>query len=212
MTIFCFIEKFVKKPKLQLLIVTSVWLVNILSWGYDHELKLGMVFSQYFLVFMTGVWINKFNVYEKATSGKTALVAIPFVFLFSVDISSVFTGSNVIETVGYLFYFNGRSIVLSLGTVLVVLFVFRKLRVSCNRFVESIAKTSIIIYFMEPFLSFVIRNYVFGQPAIYFADCTTFCVYQLVRAGVLFAALPLVVSLINRWVVMKGVREQKQCI
>jgi hypothetical protein len=208
MILFCVTEKYLKSSKLQLLVVIAVWAVTVLAWGYDLDLKLGMCFSQYFLVFMTGVWINKLKLYEKATNFKTALAAIPFVVLFSVDISNIFTCSNILETVKYLIYFNGRSIVLSLSAIFVVLFVFRKLDVSRNRFVEAIAKTSIVIYLMEPILSYMIRMYVFGQPAVYLSDGATFYIYQLLRAGTLFVVLPLAVSLIKKRKTMKTVEPQ----
>ena len=198
MLIFCVTEKYVKKPKLQILIILATWLCAILAWGYDTNLRLGMVFTQYFLVFMAGVWLNKFKMYEKVTQVKATLVAVPVAAVSLLDFSGIFTLGNVTETVEYLLYFNGRSIAFSLCTIFLVLIVLRKINVSRNRFVELTVATSILIYFMEPFVSYMIRNYVFGQPAIYYASGLEFYVYQALRIAVLFLMLPAAVKLFRK--------------
>ncbi|MFA5364178.1 MAG: acyltransferase family protein [Candidatus Bathyarchaeia archaeon] len=198
MFIFCIIEKYVHNPKLQILIATSVWFYNILAWSIDTDLKFGLVFTQYFLVFMAGVWLNKFGTYEKVMNIKTAVVTIPVAAFFVVNLSGLFTCSNTIETVKYLLYYNGRSILFSISTVFLALLVLKKLNISRNRFGELIALSSILIYFMEPFFSYMVRLYIFGQPTIYFANGTEFFIYQIIRVVILFLILPLAVYAIKK--------------
>ena len=50
---------------------------------------------------------------------------------------------------------------------------------------------SVIIYLVEPFISYVLLNYVFGQTAIVFADGALFYLYQVTRVVVLLGLLPL---------------------
>ncbi len=87
MIIFCFIEKYVPNPKLQFLLVSSLWFLTILSWVIDFSLKLGQVFSQYFLIFIAGFWLNKFSIYQRVTRLRVGLVMVPLVALFTIDLS-----------------------------------------------------------------------------------------------------------------------------
>ena len=72
------------------------------------------------------------------------------------------------------------------------------MKIPRNRFVEWIATTSIFIYFLDPFFSYTISNYVFGQPIIYFAAGAEFWLYILVRIAVLFLVLPFVVKAVYK--------------
>jgi len=198
MVLFSFVEKYVKNPKLQVLLVSSLWFCTILAWAYDTAMKFGQVFSQYFLVFMVGFWLNKFGKYEKVTRFRTALVMVPLVALFSLDLSHFFSLDTTTEALKYLIYSNGRSIIFSLSAVLLVLLVLRKMKIPRNRFVERIATISILIYFMDPFFSYLISNYVFWQPVIYFAAGEEFYLYIIVRITVLFLILPLAVKVVNK--------------
>jgi fucose 4-O-acetylase-like acetyltransferase len=197
MFLFCFIEKYVQKPKLQIFISILMWFCSILTWTYGIDLKFGMVFTQYFLIFMAGSWLNKYGTYEKIMNYKTAAITVPVALFFSMNLSGFITCSNTIETIKYLLYYNGRSILFSVSTVFLALLVFRKLNISNNRFSELIASSSIFIYFLEPFFSYIIRLFIFGQPAIYFTDGTTFYVYLIIRIIALFLVLPLAVYAIR---------------
>jgi hypothetical protein len=138
-------------------------------------MKLGQVFSQYVIVFMIEVWFNEFKIYERVMNFKVAYVAVPLVALSLPNLSTnLFTYNNATETLKFLVYSNGRSIVLSLSAILLVLLLLRKLVVPRNRFVELIAATSVLIYLMEPFCSYMPRSYVFGELAIYFASGAEF--------------------------------------
>ena len=198
MGLFCFVEKYVTNSKLQVLLVSALWFCTILAWVYDTELKLGQVFSQYFLVFMVGFWINKFDMYEKVTRFRAASVMVPIVVLFSLDLSTFFTLDTTTEALKYLLYSNGRSIIFSLSAVLLVLLILRRMKIPRNRFVEWIATISILIYFMDPFFGYTISNYIFGQPVIYFAAGAEFWFYILVRIAVLFLVLPFAMKVVNK--------------
>jgi len=200
MLIFCFLEKYVKNVKIQVLIVSFLWFATILAWVYDASMKPGQLFSQYFLVFMIGVWLNKLGMYEKVMNFKTAVVMVPLVALFALDFSSLFTFNNATETLKALLYSNGRSIILSVSAILLVLLLLRKKRFPRNRFVELLAATSIFIYLMDPFFSFILSDYVFGQPTVYFADGAAFYLYQIARIFILFALLPPLVKAIRSYI------------
>ncbi|MBN1245248.1 acyltransferase [Candidatus Bathyarchaeota archaeon] len=194
MLIFCLIKKYVKNIKIQVSLFSILWFCSILAWVFDTPMKLGQVFSQYFLVFMIGTWFNEFKMYAKVMDFKAAYVAVPLVALFLPNFSNLFTANNATGALEFLVYSHGRSIVLSLSAILLVLLLLRKLVVPRNRFVELIAATSVLIYLMEPFCSYLLRSYVFGQTTIYFASGTEFYLYQITRIAVLLILLPLAVK------------------
>ena len=162
-------------------------------------MKLGQVFSQYFLVFIIGVWFNEFKMYERAINFKTAFVMFPLVAFFSLNFSNLFTFNNATEALKSLLYSNGRSVVLSLSAILLVLILLRKLKAPRNRFVELVATTSVLIYLIEPFASYMLRTTVFGQLTIYFAAGAEFYLYQITRIAALLVLLPLVVKAIKNY-------------
>ena len=198
MIIFCLVEKYVPNPKWQVLLISSLWFFTIFSWVVDSTLKLGQVFSQYFLIFIVGFWLNKFSIYEKVTKLRIGLIMVPLVALFTIDLSNFFNFNTTTEALKYLLYSNGRSIIFSLSTVLLVLIILRRLNVPNNRFVKWIATISILIYFIDPFFNYLISNYVFGQPVIYFAVGLEFWFYILFRIGALFVMLPITVKVFKK--------------
>jgi hypothetical protein len=199
MFIFCVLEKYVKSAKYQVLIVSFLWFCTILAWVFNVPMKLGKNFSQYLLVFTIGFWLSKLRIYEKVMRFRTAYVAVPLVALFSIDLSGLFNENTAIETLMSLLYSNARSIVLSLSVILLVLLFLRKIKIPKNRYVELIAETSIFIYLSEPFFSYGLRRYVFGQPIIYFASGADFYLYVIMRGAILFVLLPLVYKVIKNW-------------
>ncbi|MCW4054587.1 MAG: acyltransferase [Candidatus Bathyarchaeota archaeon] len=200
MLIFCFLEKYVKNVKIQVLLVSVLWFATILAWVYNASMKPGQLFSQYFLIFMIGVWLSKLRIYEKVLNFKTAVVTVSLLVLFVLDFSSFFTFNNATETLKALIYSNGRSMILSLSAILLVLLFLRKMRLPRNRFVELIATTSIFIYLLDPFFGFLVSNYVFGQPTVYFADAATFYLYQIARILFAFVLLPPIAKAIRSFV------------
>jgi peptidoglycan/LPS O-acetylase OafA/YrhL len=198
MIIFCFIEKYVPNSKWQVLLVSSLWLLTIFLWVVDFSLKLGQVFSQYFLVFIVGFWLNKFSMYQKVTRLRIGLVMIPLVALFTIDLSNFFNFNTATEALKYLLYSNGRSIIFSLSAVLLVLIILRKLNIPNNRFVKWVATISILIYFMDPLFNYLISNYVFRQPIIYFSAGLDFWIYILFRIVALFVIFPFTLKAINK--------------
>lgn len=200
MLIFCLLEKYVKNVKVQVLTVLIVWFLTLLAWVFNTELKLGLLFTQYFLVFMIGVWLNRLKMYEKVMNFRTAFVTVPLVVLFSFDFSNLFNFNNAADTLEALLYSNGRSIILTLSAVLLVLLVMRKSRFPRNRFIESVAATSIFIYLLDPFIAYLVSNYVFGQPTMYLAAGIDFYLYQIARIFILLALLPLVVNAIRNYI------------
>jgi hypothetical protein len=200
MLIFCLLEKYVKNLKVQVLFVLLLWFFTLLAWVFDTELKLGLLFSQYFLVFMIGVWLNKLGLYEKVMGVKTALVTVPLIALFALDLSNLFTFDNATETLKAILYSNGRSIILSLSAVLLVLLLLRKLKFPRNRFVELITTTSIFIYLLDPFFGFVVSNYVFGQPTMYVSAGVAFYLYLIARIFILLVLLPPAVNAIRCYI------------
>ncbi|TRO45808.1 acyltransferase [Candidatus Bathyarchaeota archaeon] len=194
MLIFCFTKKYVKSVKIQVLLFSIMWFCSILAWVYDTPMKLGQVFSQYFLVFMIGVWFNEFKMYERVMNFRAAYVAVPLFAVFLPSLSTLFTANNAANALTFFVYSHGRSIILSLSAILLVLLLLRKLVFPRNRFVELIAATSIIIYLMEPFCSYLLRSYVFGQTTIYFDSGTEFYLYQILRITILLFIVPLIVK------------------
>jgi hypothetical protein len=112
----------------------------------------------------------------------------------------LFTFNNTTETLKALFYANGRSMILSLSAILLVLLFLRKTRFSRNRFVELIAATSIFIYLLDPFFGFILSDYVFGQPTVYVADGAAFYLYQIARIFILFVLLPPAIKAIRGYI------------
>lgn len=200
MSLFCFLEKYVKNVKIQVLLVFILWFLVILAWVYDATMKPGQLFSQYFLVFMIGVWLNKLNMYKEALNFRTALAAVPLIALFSLDFSYLFTFNNAIQALQALLYSNMRSIILSLSVVFLVLIFLQKLKISRNRFVESIAMASIFIYLLDPIFAYILSYCVFGQPTIHFTAGTEFYLYLTARIFILLALLPLVVKAIRSYI------------
>jgi len=119
--------------------------------------------------------------------------------LFSIDLSGLFNENTAIETLMSLLYSNARSIVLSLSVILLVLLFLRKIKIPKNRYVELIAETSIFIYLSEPFFSYLLRRFVFGQLTISFAAGADFYLYLIMRVAILFVAVPLVYKAIKNW-------------
>ena len=200
MLIFCVLEKYVKNVKIQVLLVMFLWFFTLFAWVFGTELKLGLLFSQYFLVFMIGVWLNKLGIYSKVMSVKTAVVTIPLIALFALDLSYLFTFDTAVETLIALLYSNGRSIILTLSGVLLTLIILRKLKFQRNRFVELIAAASIFIYLLDPFFGFLLSNLVFAQPTMYVSDGVAFYLYLIARIFILLILLPPVVNAIRCYV------------
>jgi len=200
MLVFCFLEKYIKKVKIQFLLVLILWFFAILAWVYEATMKPGQLFSQYFLVFMIGVWLNKLEMYKKVLNFRTALVVVPLLALFSLDFSFLFNFDNATEALQFLLYSNGRIIILSLSAILIILIFLQKLKISRNRFVESIAMASIFIYLLDPIFAYLLSNCVFGQPTMYFVDGIEFYFYLAARIFILLFLLPLVVKAIRRYI------------
>lgn len=197
MILFSFIEKYISNSKAQFILIITFWLSSILMWTFNISLKLGQVFSQYFLIFIFGFWLNKFSRYEKITKINISIVLIPLVILFSIDFSNFFSFETAVETLKYLLYSNGRSVIFSLSTILLVLILLRKIKIPQNRYVEWIARISILIYFFEPFFSYFISNYIFMKPIINFDDGVVFWYFIFMRFTVLFLILPVILKIIN---------------
>jgi hypothetical protein len=190
MLILSLTKKYIQNVRAQILIVTVLWFCTIMTWVYDSPIKVGMVFSQYFLVFMVGVWFNEFKMYDKVMKFRTALITVPVAALFSINLSFLFTFNTTTEAIKSLIYSNGRSLILSLSLILLVLTFLRKLKVSRNRFIELVATNSVLIYLMEPFFSYILRSFIFGQLTVYFITGTEFYLYQIARIAVLLVLLP----------------------
>jgi surface polysaccharide O-acyltransferase-like enzyme len=200
MLVFCFIEKYIKNVKIQVSLVLILWFFAILTWVYEATMKPGQLFSQYFLVFMTGVWLNKLEMYNKALNFRTALVAVPLIALFSLNFSFLFNFDNATEALKSLLYFNIRSIILSLSAILMVLIFLQKLKISRNRFVEPIAMASIFIYLLDPIFAYMLSNYAFGHPTMYFVVGTEFYLYLTARIFILLFLLPLGLKVIRSYI------------
>jgi hypothetical protein len=196
--VFCLIEKYIKNVKIQIAAVFAVWFLSVLAWVFNEPFKLGFVFSQYLLVFMAGLWVKKFNIYDKYIGVKMAALVVALLALFSFDFSYLFNYSSALNALASLLYTNARSVFLSLSVIFLVLALLKG-RVSRNRAVESIAVASILIYLTEPFVSYLVRVFVFGgQLDIYVANLPNFLLYQALRFAVLFGFLPLLYIAVKR--------------
>ena len=193
MLIICLVEKYLKSLKIQALAVSLVWLSSITLWVYDSPFRLGQLFSQFLLVFIFGFYVSKFKIYDRIMNFKMAALVIPLVIFFSFDFSGLFTYANVVEGFESQLYFNVRSIVLTLGLVLLVLLFLKKIKVPKNGFAKQIASRSAFIYLLEPFISYLLLTYIFGASDSFFlAGGIEFYAYQAIRVLVLLFGVPLV--------------------
>ncbi len=192
MVITCVLERYVKNTKTQLLTITSVLIGTTILWTYEAPLRLDGLFNQYMLVFVFGFYISKFKVYEKLMNYKMALVATPIVAMFAIDFSGLFNYNTLLNALVANVYFNCRSIALTMGLVLLALLALRKIKIPVNGFAKQISDHSAFIYLSEPFISFVILTYIFGQGEAVFASGPMFYLYQAVRIGVLLGGIPLI--------------------
>jgi hypothetical protein len=193
MLIICLIEKYSKNLKIQMIAVSLVWLSTITLWVYDSPFRQGQLFSQFLLVFIFGFYMSKFKIYDRIMNYKMAALVIPLVIFFSFDFSGLFTYANVVAGFESQLYFNVRSIVLTLGLVLLALLLLRKIKVPKNGFAKQIATRSVFIYLLEPFISYLILTYIFGASDSFFLDSgIEFYAYQAVRVAVLLFGVPLV--------------------
>jgi hypothetical protein len=199
MLVFCILEKYVVNPKLQVLAAMVVWLLSLLAWVFDIPTKLGLVFSQYFLIFMIGIWVNKFKKYEALMRFRNIVVLVPLAALFSLDLTGFFPVTTAPETLLYLVYTNVRSIVFSLSLILLVLLLLRKLRVPNKGYVVLIAEISIFIYLTEPLLNYLLKTYLFGQASTSFGVCAYFYLGLILRGAILFGLLPLVIKKVRAY-------------
>ncbi len=192
MLIICLLEKYVKSTRAQVAVVSAVWLCNIFLWVFNSPLRLGALFTQFLLVFVFGFYVNKFHLYDRMMTYKMAVVAVPLVAFFSFDFLNYFTFDVTwLEDFEANLYFNARSIILTLGLVLLVLLFLRKVKVPKNGFAKKIASKSAFIYLSEPFISFLILAYGFGLPDAFLADGPVFYLYQAVRTVALLVGVPL---------------------
>jgi hypothetical protein len=191
MLIICLLDKYVKNLKLQLTIVTAVWLGSMMLWVFESPFRLGELFSQFLLVFALGFYLNKLKLYEKMFSYKTAAIALPVIALFSIDFTTITITNPFVSALWGQLYFNCRSILLTVGLVLLALLLLRKLRAPKNGFAKQIAKRSAFIYLAEPFISFLILSYIFGKADTFFDSGPEFYLYMVVRVVVLLGLLPL---------------------
>ena len=191
MLIVCLLEKYVKNIRIQLFIVSVLWLSTILLWVYDTPMRLGQLFSEFLLVFMVGFWVNKLKIYSKIMSSKMAYFAVPSATLFAFNFSSFFNYNNGVNAFDAFIYSDSRIIIFSIALVLLALLFVRKSKVRQNSFITLIASKSAFIYLAEPFISYAILRLVFGQTEIFFADGTAFYVYQVIRIVVLLVLVPL---------------------
>jgi hypothetical protein len=193
MLVICLIEKYFKDLKIQVLAVSLVWLSTLTLWVYDSPFRLGQLFSQFLLVFIFGFYVSKFKIYDRIMNFKMAALVIPLVIFFSFNFSGLFSYANVVSGFESQLYFNIRSIVLTLGLVLLALLFLRKIKVPKNGFAKQIATRSAFIYLLEPFISYLILTYIFGASDSFFLDGgIEFYAYQAVRVAVLLFGVPLV--------------------
>ncbi len=190
MTITCLLEKYVKSTKKQLLAISALLACTTALWLYETPLMLDSLFSQYLLVFVFGFYISKFKLYEKLMTRKMAVIAFLFVAFFIVDFSGFFNYSTVLNALQAQLYFNTRSIMLTLGLVLLALMFLRKIKMPVNGLAKQIADHSILIYLYEPFVSFLLLTYGFGQGEALFASGIMFYLYQASRIAILLVAIP----------------------
>lgn len=190
MLITCILEKYVKSTKRQLLAISTLLAFTTILWLYETPLKLDSLFSQYLLVFVFGFYISKFGLYEKLVRPKTALIAMPLVAFFIFDLSGYFNYNNILNALQAQIYFNCRSVLLTMGLVILALIVLRKIKMPIKGLGKQIADHSILIYLYEPFISFIILNYGFGQGEVFFASGLMFYLYQATRITVLLVIIP----------------------
>jgi hypothetical protein len=191
MLIVCLLEKYVKTMKLQLFIVSVLWLSTILLWVYNTPMRLGQLFSEFLLVFVVGFWVNKLKIYTKIISFKMAYFAVPSVALFAFNFSSLFNYGNAVSAFMAYTYSFSRIIIFSLALVLLTLLFLRKTKVKQNSFIKLIASKSAYIYLAEPLISYAILRLVIGQPDIFVANGADFYIYLITRIVVLLVLLPL---------------------
>jgi fucose 4-O-acetylase-like acetyltransferase len=191
MAITCVLEKYLKSTKKQLLVISSVLIGTSLLWVYNSPLRFDSLFSQYLLVFVFGFYISKLNLYEKLMTYKTAFFAIPTAIFFSFDLLSLFNYSTTFDALQAQFYFNCRSIMLTLSLVLLTLLILRKIKIPIHGLGKQMVDRSAFIYLSEPFISFVILNYVFGQMKCFAINDIMFYIYQASRIVILLVIVPL---------------------
>lgn len=190
MGITCLLERYVKSTKHQLLAISALLAFTTLFWLYETPLKLDSLFSQYLLVFVFGFYISKFGLYEKIVNPKMALIAVPLVAFFAFDFSGYFNYNTILDALQAQIYFNCRSVLLTMGMVVLALMALRRIKMPVRGIGKQIADHSALIYLYEPFVSFIILNYGFGQPEILCASGLTFFLYQAARIGVLLVIIP----------------------
>lgn len=190
MAITCVLERYVKSTKKQLLIISAVLLGTSLLWVYNSPLRFDSLFSQYLLVFVFGFFISKLNLYEKLMTYKMAFFAIPTAVFFSFDLSGLFNYNTTFNALQAQFYFNCRSIMLTLSFVLLTLLILRKIKVPVHGISKQIVDRSAFIYLSEPFVSFVILNYLFGRVECFALNDVMFYIYQVTRIVVLLVIVP----------------------
>ena len=191
MLIACLLEQHFKNVKVQVITISAMWLLSLLAWVYNSPLKLDWNFSQYFLVFMIGFWLSKSGKYESVLKPKMALVIAPIFAFFSLNLSNLFAFSSALETTKYLLYFHGRSILLSLSAILLVLILLKKLKAPHNQFIKMVAETSLFIYLLEPLLSTALGYWVFSSSMLYSVNGLAFYPYQIMRISFLFFLIPI---------------------
>jgi hypothetical protein len=193
MLIICLMEKYIPSLKLQVTALSALWIITLMLFALNSPLRLGLIFNQFIFIFVSGFYIHKFDLYEKILNYKTALLLLPLIIFFCFDLSSLFNYATPLDTLVALLYLNARSILLTFGLVLLTLYTIRKLGLPKNGFSKQIATRSAFIYLSEPFISFLILNYVFGQTDnVLFASGALFYLYIVVRVIVLFIFVPLV--------------------
>ena len=190
MLILCLLEKYVKNVRLQVVAVLLLWLCAIAAWAIGSPLRIGQNFSQYLIIFMFGFWINKIGAYERLMKSKFVLLALPCLVLFSLNFSSMFTFGTMSETFKSLCYSNARGFFFGLSAVLVILLFLRKLRFPSSRYVRVIASASILIYLMEPFVSYLLNSYIFEASVAYLSWQSEFGLYHIARIALLLVILP----------------------
>jgi fucose 4-O-acetylase-like acetyltransferase len=190
MVITCLLEKYVHNTKIQLLAISILLAVTTILWIHGSPLRLDGLFNQYLLVFVFGFYISKFKLYDRLMTYKTAIVALPIVIFFSIDLSAFFNYNTILDAFAAQFYFNCRSILLTLSLVLLTLMVLRKVKLPTNGFVKQISDHSALIYLSEPLISFLILTYVFGQGEAFFAGGISFLLYQASRILVMLVIIP----------------------
>jgi hypothetical protein len=77
-----------------------------------------------------------------------------------------------------------------MGLVVLALMVLRQIKMPVKGLGKQIADHSALIYLYEPFISFIILNYGFGQGEAFFASGLMFYLYQATRITVLLIIIP----------------------